>query len=231
VESSAQSLKEVTLLEGLSNDALSSIEKSCNWRIYPRDEQILDRDSESRDVYFVVSGEVQVVNYSTAGREITFAKVRAGGYFGELAAIDGKPRSANVVAAQKSLIASLARSRFAPLLLDHPKLAVRVIERLAHIVRICDNRIMDLSTLRAVQRVQQETLRLARIGEEQSGALVIATLPTHKDIAARASTSRETVARVLSQLDEDGIIERTGKSLRILKPKTLQQLVEDSDLN
>jgi CRP/FNR family transcriptional regulator, cyclic AMP receptor protein len=230
VDASEQSLRGVGLLDGLPDDALRSIEKSCNWRIYPRDEQILDRDSDSRDVYFVVTGEVQVVNYSMTGREIAFAKVRQGGYFGELAAIDGKPRSANVVAAQKILIASLPRSRFEPLLLEHPRLAMRVIERLAHIVRLCDNRIMDLSTLRAVQRVQQETLRLAELGKAQTGELAIATLPTHKDIAARASTSRETVARVLKQLDDAGIIERTGKSLRILEPDALRQLIEDSDL-
>ena len=171
-----------------------------------------------------------MVNYSITGREIAFVKVRQGDYFGELAAVDGKPRSANVVAAQKSLIASLPRSRFEPLLLEHPRLAMRVIERLAHIVCLCDNRIMDISTLRAVQRVQQETLRLARLGEKKTGELAIASLPTHKDIAARASTSRETVARVLKQLDDAGIIERPEKSLRILEPEILRQLIEDSDL-
>ncbi len=231
MDASEQSLTGIGLLDGLSADALRSIEKSCNWRIYSRDEQILDRDSDSRDVYFVVNGEVQVVNYSMTGREIAFARVRQGGYFGELAAIDGKPRSANVVAAGKSLIASLPRSRFEPLLLEHPRLAMRVIERLAHIVRLCDNRIMDLSTLCAVQRVQQETLHLAELEEKQNGELAIATLPTHKDIAARASTSCETVARVLKQLDDAGIIERTGKTLRILKPDVLRQLIEDSDLD
>ena len=230
MDANEQSLRGIGLLDGLPDAALQSIEKGCNWRIYPRDEQILDRDSESRDVYFVVNGVVQVVNYSITGREIAFAKVRQGDYFGELAAVDGKPRSANVVAAQKSLIASLPRSRFEPLLLEHPRLAMRVIERLAHIVRLCDNRIMDISTLRAVQRVQQETLRLARLGEEKTGELAIASLPTHKDIAARASTSRETVARVLKQLDDAGIIERPEKSLRILEPEILRQLIEDSDL-
>ena len=72
---------------------------------------------------------------------------------------------------------------------------------------------------------------LARLGEEKSGELAIATLPAHKDIASRASTSRETVARVLSQLDEAGIIERTGKSLRILQPDVMKQLIEDSELD
>jgi CRP/FNR family cyclic AMP-dependent transcriptional regulator len=58
VDSSKQSLRGLSLLDGLPDDALRSIEKSCNWKIYSRDEQILDRVSGSRDVYFVVTGEV-----------------------------------------------------------------------------------------------------------------------------------------------------------------------------
>src|SRR5690606_34889972 len=91
-----------------------------------------------------------------------------------------------------------------------------VMLRLARIIRACDERIMDLSTLRAVERVAVEILRLARPSDGNTGApgrWVVDRLPAQRDIAARVGTARETVARVLSQLQEDGVVERRGRML------------------
>ena len=122
---------------------------------------VLDRDSENRDVFFVVVGAVRVVNYSTSGREIAFANIRKGGYFGEIAALDGEPRSASVITIEACRLASLSPEIFRTLLLDYPEIAVQVTTRLATIIRQCDDRIMDLSTVRAVHRVYAEVVRLA----------------------------------------------------------------------
>ncbi|MSP83750.1 MAG: cyclic nucleotide-binding domain-containing protein [Alphaproteobacteria bacterium] len=97
------SLKNVRLVENLAPDALARLEKQCRWRRYAASEQILDRDDENRDVMFVVEGRVRVVNYSLSGREVSYALIPNGGFFGELAAIDGQRRSASVVAAEKCL--------------------------------------------------------------------------------------------------------------------------------
>lgn len=90
----------VAILASLKPDELRNLERRCRWRRCGRNEQILDKDSDDRDVYFVVRGAVQVVNFSLTGREVALARVPAGGFFGELSAIDGKPRSATVVAAE-----------------------------------------------------------------------------------------------------------------------------------
>ncbi len=60
-------LSRVRLLENLNSEAIASLEKRSRWRRYARDEQILDRDSDSRDVFLVVEGSVEVVNYSISG--------------------------------------------------------------------------------------------------------------------------------------------------------------------
>jgi signal-transduction protein with cAMP-binding, CBS, and nucleotidyltransferase domain len=88
-----QSLAGIELLAELTEAERQSLEKACAWRSYPAHEQIIDRHSDSRDIFFVVSGRVRVVNYSLSGREISFDDIETGGYFGELAAIDGQPRS------------------------------------------------------------------------------------------------------------------------------------------
>ena len=145
-----RSLEGIAFLSGLADASLRALEQKCRWYRYVANEQILDRDSENRDVFFVVKGEVRVVNYSRSGREIAYARVGPGGYFGELAAIDGQSRSASIVAAEECLVAALPPDVFVGLLADSPDLTVRVLKRLSGIIRSCDDRIMDLSTLRAV---------------------------------------------------------------------------------
>lgn len=219
-----QRLDGVKLLQSLSPEERRDLERRCRWRRYGVDEQILDKDSDDRDVYFVIEGTVQIVNYSMSGREIALAKVGAGGFFGELSAIDGAPRSASVVAAGPALLASLAPKLFMNLVTDHAEIAAHVLGRLAGIIRSCDERIMDLSTLGAVQRVYIELLRLADESGDGSETGVIRQMPTHKTIASRASTTRETVARSMSQLVSGGIIERRGNAIHIVERGKLEKM-------
>ena len=217
----------VELLAGLDPETLQMLEKRCRWHRYATQEMILDRsETEIHDVFFVVEGAVRIVNYSSSGREIAFANIRKGGYFGELGAIDEAPRSASVVAIENCRLASLAPEAFRSLLQDHAEIAMRAIVQLASIVRRCDDRIMDLSTLSAVHRVQAELLRLAEPDIVAPQNWVIRPLRTHAEIASRVSTTRETVARVLSQLATAGIVERKGKTLYIRDHARLSALAE-----
>jgi len=216
----------IDMLASLTAEERRDLERRCRWRRCRAGEQILDKDSDDRDVYFVVEGAVQIVNYSLSGREIALARIDAGGYFGELAAIDGGPRSASVVALEAGLLGSAAPSLFTNLVVGHPELAKQVLSRLAGIVRSCDERIMDLSTLGAVQRVYIELLRM---GEPDGERLLIAKLPTHRTIASRASTTRETVARTVSQLLGMGVVTRHGDGLMIDRVEHLEQLASPQE--
>ena len=223
-EGATSRLDGISILGGLPGDTRRDFEKRCRWRRFRANEQLLDKDSEDRDVYFVVEGGVQIVNYSLSGREIALARVEAGGYFGELAAIDGRPRSASVVATSDGLLAAASPGLFVNLVIGHPDLAMQLLTRLASIVRSCDERIMDLSTLGAVQRVNIELLRMADEHPDHPDHLLIAKLPAHRQIASRASTTRETVARTISHLLSAGVIARAGDGIAIVDVDELERL-------
>ncbi|WP_439816185.1 Crp/Fnr family transcriptional regulator [Zavarzinia sp. CC-PAN008] len=216
----------MTFLSGLVASDLAEIEQACRWHRFGAGEQILNRESESRDVFFVVEGKVQVVNFSLSGREIAYGSIASGGYFGELSAIDGEPRSASVVAQTECLLASLAPDLFVSLLMRHPSIALSVIEKMARIIRICDDRIMDLSTLGAHQRVYVELLRLAKPDPLRPDSWMIWPVPTQASIAGLASTTRETVARVIGQLQASGIVQRKHKTLYLRDMDKLRRLSE-----
>jgi len=221
------SLSGIELLDDLSASELEKLGQQCSWRHYSSQEQIIDRQSDTTDIFFVAEGRVRIVNYSLSGREITFDELAHGGHFGELAAIDGQPRSASVMALKGCLVASLSQERFRVLIENHPKLALRLMENLAGMVRTSTDRIMDLSTLAANNRVQAEVLRQARESSTDDISAIIKPIPVHGDIASRVSTTRETVARVLNDLARQGIVERRKDALVIGDMEQLSEMVEE----
>lgn len=220
------SLAGIQLLQGIDDATLQAFEERCGWKTYAAQEQIIDRQSDSKDVFFITRGKARVVNYSLSGREIAFDDVVEGAVFGELAALDGQPRSANVVALEPTTVASLSSSAFRDLLCDHPKVALVLMQRMARIIRTSVDRIMDLSTLGANNRVQAELLRLAKKESEDGTSAIITPVPIHSDLAGRVSTTRETVARVFGDLTKKGILERKGNKLLVTDMGRLQSMVE-----
>ncbi len=232
------SLDRIDLLSTLSQADRAALARQCKWRRFEEGEQIVDRLGDSQDLCFVVDGAARIVNFAVTGREISFDDIPAGGFFGELAAIDGQLRSASVVAQVPTQIAFLAPTRFETLLLSNPKIGIAVMRRLAGMVRRSTERIMDLSTLGANNRIHAELLRLARLdatdttsprarAASASNSATIQPIPVHADIASRVSTSRETVARVLNDLARDGLVERTETALVIRDLRKLRRMVEE----
>ncbi|MCP5431924.1 MAG: Crp/Fnr family transcriptional regulator [Alphaproteobacteria bacterium] len=221
-----EGLGAIRLLEGLDAESLAELAGRVRWVIAAPGEVLLTRDSDSRDVFFLVAGRVRIVNYSTSGREVAYANIAKGEYFGEISAIDGRPRSATAEALERSRLAALDPASFRELLLKRPEIALKVMAKLAAIVRTCDDKIMDLATLSAYQRVYTELLRLTQPDPVRAGSWYIYPLPTQAQIASLASTTRETVARVLGQLTQTGIVERKGRTLYVREKAKLELLAE-----
>lgn len=216
------------LLAPLTQGERDQLVRQCRFRRFAPGEHIIDGQSDSRDVFFVIEGTVRVVNYSLSGREVTLADIVAGGFFGELAALDGGPRSAFVVAqGGEAVTAAMPYEVFLDLLAQKPVLGLEIMKRLARIVRQATERIMDLSTLGANNRVHAELLRQAWSSPNDGRAATITPIPLHADIASRVSTTRETVARVLNDLARSGILERKKNSLLVRDMSRLAMLVED----
>lgn len=226
---SGQSLAGIALFKDTDAQSRKRIEQRCRWRRYQAHDTIIDRASSTHEVHFLVSGRARVVDYAASGREVSFEDIETGGIVGELAAIDGGERSASVVAVEPTVTAALEPRTFLNVMADHPEVGLAMMRRLASMVRHASERIMDLSTLGAHNRVHAEMLRLARhaagVGEEAESAR-ISPIPVHSDIASRVSTTRETVARVLSDMTKDGLLKRERNALVVPDIPALEELVE-----
>jgi CRP-like cAMP-binding protein len=222
-----RSLDGVALLAVAAPSVRAEILKQCRWQRFQAEEQIIDRNDDPDHVYFLVEGRVRVVIYSASGREITFDDLETGSMFGELSGLDRAPRSANVMALTDATVAVLPTAAFRAAVTEHPALALATMIHLVGVLRRANERIMELSTLGANNRVHAEILRLALHGAQPDGTAVIRPIPVHSDIASRVSTTRETVARVLSDLARAHLVVRAVDHLHIANLERLERLVED----
>ena len=224
---SALGLRVIKLLEGLSEARLQSLALQCKWRRYEPGQLIVSRDAPDRDVHLIASGAVRITIYSVSGRQVTFSDEKAGATFGELAAIDGRPRTADAVALESLLIASMPAAVFKQLLRDEPEVLDRVLLQLTMLVRRLSDRVIDLSTLAVQNRVHAEVLRLAREAGVADNRARIDPAPRHTDIASRVSTYREQVTRELSLLAKSGIVAKSDHALVVRDVGRLEKLVKD----
>ena len=227
VQASTLGLMQVRLLQGLPQARLEAVAAQCNWRRVEQGQVIVARNSADRDVHFVVSGRVRVTTFSAGGRQVTFRDEEAGEMFGDLAALDAKPRSADVLALDDVLVASLSPEHFRALVATEPLVQERVLQRLVGLVRLLSERVIELSTLGVQNRIHAELLRLARVGGGEANRVRLDPAPKHADIASQVSTYREQVTRELSALTRQGLLEKDGNALVLTDVGKLARMVEE----
>jgi len=224
---SSLGLRAVPLFEGLPAQRLDALAQACRWRSLPAGRLLVQRAERERDVHFVIDGQIRVTIFALNGRQLTFREIGTGGHFGELAAIDGEPRSADVLTLHSSLIASLGADDFRRLLEEEGVVADRVMRGLCRLVREISERVIDLSTLGVQNRVHAELLRLAREAGCSDNTARIDPAPTHADMASRISTNREQVTRELNALQQRGLLAKDGKALVLGDVEQLARMVAE----
>jgi len=222
---SSLGLRSVALFDGLAPERLEALAQVCRWRSLPAGRSLVQRSVRESDVHFVISGRLRITYFALGGRQLTFREVGAGEHFGELAAIDGQPRSADVQTLEASVIASLDAPAFRALLREVPSVSERVMLGLCRLVREVSERVIDLSTLGVQNRVHAELLRLAREAGSAGNQARLDPAPTHADMASRISTTREQVTRELNALQARGLIGKEGRALLLTDVDQLAQMV------
>ncbi len=217
-------LKKISLFKNLDDQDLQSLLSLFISRRYNRGELILRQYSKGDALFLIIKGRVKVVLYGENGKEIVLSILNANDFFGEMSLLDGKPRSANVMAAEESTILVLERKVFKSHLLQHPLITLSLLEKLCKRLRQADEKIGNLVLLDVYGRVGHILLQMARDhGKPIMGGVLIENRPTHQEISAMVGSSRETVSRALKDLAQKGHITISGKNIIIHKTMILEE--------
>lgn len=184
---------------------------------------LVEKGSRSAEVYFLLEGHAKVLLYSANGKEVSVHDIGPGAMFGEIAVLDGEPRSASIVASSDVVVVAMHAKDFMACIDSSPAAGVWLSRALASSVRRLTEKVFELSALNVQARIHCELLRLAQKGERRNGSIEVRPAPTHAELANRIGTHREAVTRELRVLSKGGVIKYGRSSLLILDVARLQQ--------
>ena len=220
-----ESLEKTEILRSLDAKEIAALNRRCLWRHAQAKAWLLEEGDLGTDVYFLTSGAVRVLITPSPDREVILADISAGSYFGEMAAIDGRARSAGILAITDATIACMPASVFREVLHKHPDVSEQLLKHLVARIRTLDQRINEFSSMDVKHRIYAELLRRSRADPTDDHRAVVSPPPVHADIAARVSTRREMVARELKALEREGLLtKRRGAFVITDVPRLLQRL-------
>lgn len=226
----ADPLAAVELFAGLTPAQRSEVAGRCRFERFAAGRPVIEEGTEDRlerpDVIFVIAGRLRVINQTAGGRTVTFAEIGPGDVVGELAALDGGPRTAAVLAETDCRVARLSSGGFNELLQRHPPIAIALMRRLVRIIRDADQRISELSALGAGSRLCRELLRRSAPHGSATAERVVDPVPTQEQLASLTGTTRESVARLLGRLQHAGTVRRQGQRLLIADAARLAAIAE-----
>lgn len=224
-------LARIPFFKDATDLAFDRFDRRCSWKKCDEGETVVDYEDESSDVYFILSGEVRVLIRTVAGKEIILAEMRAGQFFGELAAIDGVPRSANVTALTRSELCIMPAATFREILFSSQGCCDQVLRLLTGRVRELNARLAEHAIFDLKHRLYSELLRMSQPRSMQTQERIVTPPPFHHVIAARIGCRREQVSRELSALTAEGLVDKTRGGLVLTKPHVLEARLADAMRN
>ncbi|MGF1488458.1 MAG: Crp/Fnr family transcriptional regulator [Prochloraceae cyanobacterium] len=220
------SIEKMAFFSGLSEEHIEKITDRTVTRTHPANQVILLENDWGGSVYFILEGWVKIRTYNIDGKEVTLNIIGKGEVFGEMAAIDEKPRSTDAITLTPTVISSIPSQDFVNLIYSEPVAGVRLAQLMAKRLRQV-NRRLRLREADSVARVADTIVFLADgQGKKQAdGSIEIPNLP-HRELSAISGLARETVTRVLTKLEKRGLIKRTSDVLCIPELQALEKLID-----
>ncbi len=190
-----------------------SLVRLCTRRHNPKDTVVFFENEQGDSFFMILSGRVKVTILGDDGREVILSMLGPGDFFGEMALLDNEPRSATAIAAEDTVLLCLAR-------IDFEKVATKrtitaaLIKTLTARLRRANHQIQTLALLDVYGRVARVILDMAKEeGRRLKDGRIAFRRATHQEIANRIGTTRETVTRMLKDLERQGMIRIEGKEI------------------
>lgn len=219
-------LKHVPPFQDLSEAELEAIAPLFVERKY-RKGTILFFEGDIGDEFFLIQSGVVKIYRIDNSKEIILSLFRQGDYFGEMSLMKkGLPRSATAETLEATSTFNLVRSEFVQFMERSPKLCLRLLEVTMERLRRANEQIYDLTFLDVRSRAVKTILRLAEDhGVPKAGGILINVKLTHQQLANLIGTVRESVTKVLQELQEDKIILIEKKQIWVKEFEALRRMV------
>lgn len=216
-------LQRVPFLAALSDADRAELAAAARRRRYPRGQTVFHKDEPGETLFIVDRGSVRIYLPSPQGADLTLAVLGPGDFFGDMALLDGGPRSASAAAVEDTDTIALDRADFTALLRSRPEAAMAVLAAVARRLRDADEMAADLAFLDVAGRLAKKLLELAASqGVRRADGTLLDLSLTQEALANMLGVTRESVNRQLAIFRREGIVALDGRRFLIRDAEALR---------
>jgi len=210
-------------LEAADREALATAAKRRRFR---RGEVIFHKDDPGESLFIIDEGSVRIYLPSPQGADLTLAVLGPGDFFGDLALLDGRPRSASAAAFPETETVALNRADFTSVIRSRPEAAMAVLAAVAERLRETNEMAGDLAFLDVGGRLAKKLLELAAArGVQRPEGILLELSLTQEELANMVGVTRESVNRQLALFRRLGVIGSQGRRFLIRDAEALRRRV------
>lgn len=207
-------------LPDFGNPALETFLSHCHIRQYPSKTVVIHAGDVPDTLYFIVEGSVAVVIEDEEGSEIVLAYLNKGEFFGEMGLFQDEPeRSAWVRTRSECRIAEMQYARFKQLASEHPELLFALSSQVVARLKRTSRKVGDLAFLDVTGRIARTLLDLCREPDAMTHPDGMQIRISRQELGRIVGCSREMAGRVLKSLEENGLLEVSGKTIVVLNAR------------
>ncbi len=201
--------------------------KTCQQ--FKKGETIFEEGTYPHGLYCISNGKVKVTQTGSDGREHIVHLSKDGDVMGYRAVLSGDKYSCSAVALENSSVCFIPTKVFVSMVEKDPKLAFKIIHLLSNELKVAERGITDIAQKSVKERLAQGLLLLKESYGFESDNATLNVAMTREDIANIVGTARETVIRLLFELDREGVIHLDGKKIKIVDQGKLLRLANIFD--
>jgi CRP/FNR family cyclic AMP-dependent transcriptional regulator len=215
-------LRRHSLFGQLPPAAIKHLGSYMNRQSFPRGSVIFANGDPGTGLMGVLAGAVKISVASADGRDIVLTIMHEGDIFGEIALLDGHPRTADATAMMDCELMVIERRDFIPFLRSQPDLAIQIIEILCARLRRTTEQVQDLTFLNLATRLAKTLLRLTADAERPGSAPKVAI--TQREISQIVGKSRESTNKQLRSWAKHGLIRLERGAVVVLHRDRLAEM-------
>ncbi|MDH4249263.1 MAG: Crp/Fnr family transcriptional regulator [Deltaproteobacteria bacterium] len=223
-------VRKIPRFSGLSPDAEHYLCEKLLARQYAKGEAIFMEGDDSDRFFLVQEGEVKIYKMLESGREVILGLFRGGEAFGEVAMLDGFELPASAIAHENTRVVSLSRRDYLTLLEQFPEVARRIIRDLTLRLHTMRRHIEMLGESGVTARISRLLLTYAgQHGEKAETGLLVPLRLTRQELASLVGARIETVIRIMSRWQKEGVVQSTAQGFLIPDQDVLEALISHED--
>lgn len=219
-------LKALSFLGGLPDPLIDQLAGRAHFKHYKKGQSIVGRGDDGDILMILLSGRAKISNVTSDAREIVLNFLGKGDVIGEIAILDGAPRTAGAFAIDETEALVLYRRDLLPVLLQSPEAMLELIKILCEKLRAA-SAIVEENSLPMAARMAAGLLRLAdQHGRVSKGGTLIDLKLSQRDLGSYLGLSRENVSCQLGLFRDVGVLRIEGTEIVIVDRDALSAYSE-----